>query len=68
MFDFIRRLTKLLNQVTVVDAFLRAEGGQLEPGGLLLFLHFLLRQQGRKGRGLEIPLSDNRVTTLCAEK
>lgn len=39
-----RRLTQLLDEVTVVDAFLRAEGGQLEPGWLLLFLRSLLRR------------------------
>lgn len=34
--------------MTVVDAFLRAEGGQLEPGWLLLFIRFLLRRRGKQ--------------------
>lgn len=39
----VRGLTKLLYEVTVVDALLRAEGGELESGWLLLFL---LRDKG----------------------
>lgn len=32
------KLTELLYEVTVIDAFLRAEGGQLKSGRLLFFL------------------------------
>lgn len=39
---FALKLTKLLYEVTVIDAFLRAEGGQQKSGWLLFFLLFLL--------------------------
>lgn len=32
------KLTELLYEVTVIDTFLRAEGGQLKSGRLLFFL------------------------------
>lgn len=34
------RLTQILDDVAVIDALLRAEGGHLKPGGLFFF--FLL--------------------------
>jgi len=39
------RLTELLDEVTVIDALLWAEGGQLKSGRLLLFLRLLVGER-----------------------